>query len=161
VHRFGAVLATTIAATTIALGVQLTMPIHAGAATPTVKIKMIRYNPAGIDVPATNTRLNGEYLVLENVSRTPRTLTGWTLRDSYGHTYRFPTTTLGAGKTLVLRTGSGTNSSTARYWQRDEYVWNNSGGDTATLRNKAGTLVHRCAYTAAVVGTKIGQATCR
>lgn len=38
-----------------------------------------------------------------------------------------------------------TNTSTHRYWGASGPIWNN-GGDTAYLRNAAGTLMDSCTY---------------
>jgi hypothetical protein len=85
---------------------------------------------------------------IKNVSSTSRSLTGWTLRDTTGYTYRFPAFTLKAGATVPVHTGKGTASSTHRYHNRTWYVWNN-GGDTAHLKNAGGTTVHSCSWTSA------------
>ena len=34
-----------------------------------------------------------------------------------------------------------------RYWGYRWYVWNNSGGDAATLRTASGAVVDTCTYT--------------
>lgn len=123
-------------------------------AAPPVKVVKILYDPAGPDTPATNTRLNAEYVVVKNVTTTTRVITGWTLRDESGHVYTFPTTRVAAGKTVTLRTGRGTNVPGVRYWGYRWYVWNNSGSDSATLRTASGALVHKCAYTGSSSGVK-------
>ena len=113
-------------------------------AAPAVKISKIYYNSPGSDT-GSNTSLNAEYVTLLNTTTSARTITGWTVRDKAGYVYKFPTTTIAAKSAVTLRTGKGTNNSTTRYWQRTWYVWNNTG-DTAYLRNTAGTLVHSCSY---------------
>jgi len=62
---------------------------------------------------------------------------------------------LKAAATVTVRTGKGTASSTTRYYNRTWYVWNNTG-DTAYLRNSAGTLVHSCTWTTLGTGAKYG-----
>ena len=47
---------------------------------------------------------------------------------------------LGAGKSVVIHTGRGTNTAAHRYWRSGWYIWNNDG-DRAVLKNKAGTAV--------------------
>ena len=113
-------------------------------AAPVVKISKIYYNSPGSDT-GSNASLNAEYVTLQNTTTTARTVTGWTLRDKTNHVYKFPSTTIKAKSTVTLRTGKGTNSASTRYWQQTWYVWNNTG-DTAYLRNTAGTLMHSCAY---------------
>ncbi|TDP94018.1 lamin tail domain-containing protein [Labedaea rhizosphaerae] len=92
-----------------------------------------------------NASLTAEYIALKNTSTSTKTITGWTLRDRQNHVYKFPTTTIGAGKYLFVRTGKGTNNATTRYWNQTWYIWNNSG-DTAYLRNSAGSTVDTCGW---------------
>lgn len=47
------------------------------------------------------------------------------------------------GTSVTLHTGKGTNTATNLYWGRSSYVWNNTG-DTATLKNAAGTTEDTC-----------------
>jgi hypothetical protein len=126
-------------------------PAHAA---PAVKITKIYYNSPGTDTRS-NSSLNAEYVVIKNVTTTTRSLSGWTLKDATGYTYTFGTFSLGAGKSVYVHTGKGTNTATHRYWQRAAYVWNNTGSDTGTLRTKAGTVIHRCSYTGTTAGYKI------
>jgi hypothetical protein len=121
-------------------------------ATPAIKIYKIYYNSPGSDT-RTNTSLNAEYVVLKNMTSTTRSITGWTVRDASAHVYTFGSLSIPAGKTVVLHTGKGTNSSTQRYWGSGNYVWNNDK-DTAYLRNSAGTLIHSCSYSSTAVEYK-------
>ena len=121
-------------------------------ATPAIKIYKIYYNSPGTDT-RTNTSLNGEYVVLRNMTTTSRSITGWTVRDAAGHIYKFGTLSIPAGKIVTLHTGKGTNSSTQRYWGSGNYIWNNDR-DTGYLRNAAGTLIHSCAYNSTAVAYK-------
>lgn len=133
---------TLIAAGTVAAAL-VAAPSPAYAASP-VRIAKIYYDSPGSDTRS-NTSLNGEYIVLKNFTTSTRSITGWTVKDSYGWTYKFGTLSIPAGKTVVLRTGKGANTSTTRYWQRTNYVWNNDR-DAAYLRNSSGTLMHSCTY---------------
>jgi predicted extracellular nuclease len=119
-----------------------------------VKIAKIYYNSPGNDT-RTNASLNAEFISVKNVTASSKTLTGWTIKDKAGNTYKFGTFKLGAGKTVIVRTGRGTNSATTRYWQRTNYVWNNDG-DTAYLRAASGAVVHSCKY----VGKSAGSLLC-
>jgi hypothetical protein len=121
-------------------------------ATPAIKIYRIYYDSPGSDT-RTNTSLNGEYVVLKNMTASSRSLTGWTVRDASAHIYKFGTLSIPAGKTVTLHTGKGTNSSTHRYWGSGSYIWNNDR-DTGQLRNSAGTLIHSCAYNSTAVDYK-------
>ncbi|MFC5289576.1 lamin tail domain-containing protein [Actinokineospora guangxiensis] len=103
-----------------------------------------QYDSPGADKGG-NASLNGEYITLKNTSTSAKTITGWTLRDKANHIYKFPATTIGAGKYLYVRTGKGTNNATTRYWNKTWYVWNNSG-DTAYLRNASGASVSTCSW---------------
>ena len=85
--------------------------------------------------------LNDEYIVFTNTGDSALDLGGWTVRDAADHEYRFPAgTTLDAGATLTLRTGSGTDTTTDVYWNSGSPIWNN-GGDTIFVENSEGTLV--------------------
>ena len=142
------------AAALLVAGASLAAGAAPAEAAPAVKVVKIRYNPPGNDLPITNAKLNTEYIVVKNVSSTTRTLTGWTVRDKQAHVYTFPTFRLGAGKSVTIRTGAGTNTATTLYWGSDAYIWNNSGTDAAGLRNRAGTRIHTCSYTANSTGVK-------
>lgn len=144
----GAAVAVLVAGAGVAVGAA---PAEAA---PAVKVVKVLYNPPGNDLPITNTKLNTEYIVVKNVSSTTRTLTGWTVRDKQSHIYTLPTFSLGAGKSVTIRTGRGTRTATTLYWGSDAYIWNNSGTDAAILRNRAGTTVHTCSYTANSTGVK-------
>ncbi|WP_420716430.1 lamin tail domain-containing protein [Streptomyces sp. H27-H1] len=72
-------------------------------------------------------------MLITNGTTTAVNLKGWTLTDTSSHTYTFATFTLGAGKTVTVKTGKGTNTATTLFQQRAAYVWNNDK-DTATLR---------------------------
>jgi opacity protein-like surface antigen len=143
VRSFAAAVGCAALVMTSALSAQATSPIQFGR---------IQYNSPGTDT-ATNLSVNGEYVVLKNLGTTARSLTGWTVRDAQSHAYKFGTFTLGAGKTVVLRTGKGTNTSTTRYWGLGYQVWNNTG-DKAVLRNAAGTAMDSCAWTSNGSGYK-------
>jgi len=120
--------------------------VPADAAGP-VTIAKIQYDSPGSDTHA-NSSVNGEYVVLKNTGTRARSLTGWTIRDESRHVYRFGSFTLGAGRTVVLRTGKGTNSATTRYWGMGWHVWNNTG-DTASVRTSTGSAVDSCRWTSA------------
>jgi len=118
-----------------------------------IQFGKIQYNSPGTD-RATNTSVNGEYVTIKNTGRTAQSLTGWTVRDAQSHVYKFGTFTLGAGRSVVVHTGKGTNSSTTRYWGQGYHVWNNTG-DKAYLRTAAGTGMDYCAWSSSGPGYKI------
>lgn len=117
-----------------------------------IQFGKIQYDSPGSDT-GSNSSLISEYVVIKNTGTTSRSLTGWTVRDASSHIYTFGTFTLGAGKSVTLRSGSGTNSSTTRYWNKSWYVWNNTG-DKAYLRNASGTGIDYCAWTSVGAGYK-------
>lgn len=107
-----------------------------------VRISGGRFDAPGNDNYAAN--LNGEYVRIRNYCTTPRYLTGWKLHD-YGrkHTYVFRRGfRVGAGVTVTIYTGRGTNTSSRLYWQRTYgAVWDNAPPERAYLRTASGTLV--------------------
>jgi hypothetical protein len=122
------------------------------ATVPVVYIHVIQYSPPGSDVPVTTTKLNGEWVLLTNTTGKSVALTSWTLRDKAGHVYRFPKFALAAHKSVEVHTGTGKNSAANLYWGHKppssaSYVWNNSGTETATLKNASGKTVDNRSYT--------------
>jgi Lamin Tail Domain len=109
-----------------------------------VHIDFVRYDPAGTDTGA-NAHINKEIGVIKNGTSKARMLTGWTLRDTSGHVYRFPATRLRPGHSVTVHTGKGHNRPGQRYWGQGWYVWNNTG-DTATLRTNSFKLIDRCKW---------------
>jgi hypothetical protein len=122
------------------------------AAVPVVYIHVIQYSPPGPDVPVTTAKLDGEWVLLTNTTGKSVTLTSWTLRDAAGHVYRFPKVALAAHKSVEVHTGTGKNSASNLYWGHKppssaSYVWNNSGRETATLKNASGKTIDNRSYT--------------
>lgn len=109
-----------------------------------VRLVKVQYDSPGSD-SGSNSSLNAEYVVIKNTGNKARTLTGWTLRDTSSHVYKFGTYKLRAGYTVTIHTGKGTNTAAHRYWGKGWYVWNNDG-DKATLKNRAGSVIDRCSW---------------
>ena len=109
-----------------------------------VMIYRAYYNSPGSDT-GSNASLNGEYILLKNTSTATKTITSWTLRDKQNHVYKFPATSIGAGKYLYVHTGTGGNNASTRYWGSRAYIWNNTG-DAAYLRTSTGGLVDSCSW---------------
>jgi len=128
------------------------VPACPAQAVSSVRFYKIYYDSPGTDTRS-NTSLNGEYIVVKNYGTTARTLTGWTIRDAANHVYKFGTFRLGAGKTVTVRTGRGTNTSTTRYWGSGNYIWNNDT-DRATLKSATGVAVAACSYNSTRVDYK-------
>jgi hypothetical protein len=126
-----------------------------GPSTPavgSVKFSKILFDSPGTD-NGSNTSINGEYFRLTNTTRSTINLNGWTVRDAAGHVYTFTTHLLGAGRTVYVHTGRGTNGkpdSAHRYWGKTGYIWNN-GGDSAYLRYGTKTI-DSCSYRASSLG---------
>jgi hypothetical protein len=110
-----------------------------------LQIVKVKFDSAGNDLPVSNTKLNDEYVVIKNTDTRSRSLTGWTLTDKSNHKYTFPRTTLKAGASIKVRTGTGDDSSKNRYQNRGYYIWNNTS-DTAYLRNTAGQGGDTCSW---------------
>ncbi len=137
---------------TVAISLGMVSPAEAA---PAMQITKVYYNSPGTDTKD-NSSLNGEWVRIKNTASTSRTITGWTLRDAAGYVYTFPKTTVAAGASIYVHTGSGSNSSTKRYWGKSWHVWNNSGDEKVRLRNASGTAVDSCDYT----GNSDGYTTC-
>jgi Lamin Tail Domain len=120
-----------------------------------VSINRIYFDSLGTD-DGSNGSLNAEWIQLKNPCSSGKSLNGWTIKDAANHRYPFGTYTLAAGGTVKIHTGKGRNTATDRYWGQAWYVWNNTGSETAALRNSAGTVVDRCAYS----GNDTGYVSC-
>lgn len=106
-----------------------------------VRITKIHYAQTG-------TNLDTEYIVFKNRSSAPVKLKGWKIisaPSTDNQYYVFPRFTLGAGKSVTLYTGKGSNTSAKLYWNATGARWNNDG-DKAVLKNAAGTTVDTCQY---------------
>ncbi|MFI5801678.1 lamin tail domain-containing protein [Streptomyces sp. NPDC051561] len=121
-------------------------PRHQGG----VHLGWIQYNGAGSDNGSNGSR-NAEWVQIHNANRYAVQLKNFKLRDKYGWTYTFRSLSLGAGRTVTVRTGSGRDTAANVYWNhrykgRAAYVWNNSGKETATLFNAKGARIDSCAW---------------
>ena len=134
----------------IALVALLCLTALTAGAVPAQANPTLHFSKAYVDSPGsdsgTNTSLNAEYVVVKNSSSTTTfTLTGYTIRDTSRHVYTFKTFKLKPGASVTLHSGSGTNTSTNLYWGSKAYIWTNTG-DTATLKNTAGTTKDTCTW---------------
>lgn len=109
----------------------------AAQASAAVKITKIAYKSSS---------LNGEYVVIKNTGTATVTMSGWTLRDTSSHVYKFPIFKIKPGKTVTVHTGKGPNTWNNLYWGSGYYIWNDDG-DTASLRRKDGSIASKCSYT--------------
>ena len=78
-----------VTAASIAAAAALIAPAPAQAASP-IQFGKIRYDSPGKDT-RTNSRINGEYVVIKNTGKTSRSLKGWTVADDARHVYTFGT----------------------------------------------------------------------
>ncbi len=93
--------------------------------------------PGSSPVAITALNLRGETVTVTNGGSSRASLDGWRLTDEgANHVYTFAGTTLPAGGSITLATGSATGDIR---WKSDN-VWNNDG-DTAYLYDTAGRLV--------------------
>lgn len=144
--RFARLVTTAAAASVMAAGLMTAVP--ADAAATKVQITRVYVNAPGKDTHS-NKSVNGEYVKVKNKGSKSVSLKGYTLRDRSNHVYKFGSFTLKPGKTVTVHTGKGSNSSTKRYMGRGWHIWNNSGGDSATLRNSGGRKVDSCSWKSA------------
>ncbi|WP_341717998.1 lamin tail domain-containing protein [Micromonospora sp. FIMYZ51] len=134
-----------VAAFTLAVGGSLAVAAPAQAATPAIEITKVYYDSPGAD-NRSKASLNAEYVKLTNRRARTINLKNWTLRDKANHVYTFTGNfKLAKGKSVVIRTGKGTNTTRTRYWGSGNYIWNNTG-DTAYLRNASGKLIDKCSW---------------
>jgi len=85
------------------------------------------------DLSLSGETLNDEYVDIKNDGSGVLDMSGYTLADAADNTYTFPDSfTLGAGDTVRVHTGEGTDTTTDLYWGRSSGVWNDDG-DTASV----------------------------
>jgi hypothetical protein len=143
-----------VTAATAALAGAAFLPSQAQAAAGSVHLYKVYYDSPGTDLRSAAS-LNAEYVQVKNTTTKAVSLKGWVLVDAANHRYTFPTYSLGAGKTVTIRTGKGTATSTTRYYNSGAYIWNNDK-DKATLRKSAtGTVVDTCTYNSTRVDYKM------
>ena len=106
-----------------------------------LEIAEINSDPSGRD----EENLNGEWVKIINTTDTPVDITGFTLSDNVNHTYRFGELVLPGHSTIIVYTGSGTNTTSSFYWGSKTPIWNNRG-DKAYIRNTDGELVDVYSY---------------
>lgn len=135
------------AAAAVAL-VPLALPVAADAAVKRpVDIVRVHFNPAGADRPGGEGR---EFIELRNTSGRTIDLTGYVIRDSGPQTYRFPRGfRLAAGRTVIVRSGTGRNAGSTLYWGKRSYIWNNTG-DVARLYSPRGAQIETCDFTRSI-----------
>jgi hypothetical protein len=121
-----------------------TTPAPAAPKAGDVRFSLVQYNPAGKDTASTKS-LNAEYWRITNMTKKTVNLKFWYVKDRAGNTYRFPSFSLTAGRSVTVATGKGTNGKPAgwRYWGRTGHLLNNTG-DALYLRTGSGKLIDGC-----------------
>lgn len=109
--------------------------------------------PFQFDVPDADdlAKLAEEFVTIRNGSDQVVDLTGWTLSNTRGAVYRFPSGfTLMPGTSARIRSGCGDDTACDLYWCHGSVVWENAGG-TAILLSETGDLVDSASYGASSV----------
>jgi hypothetical protein len=107
----------------------------------------VKFVASNFDAPGDDNympQLNQEWVRIKNTCSSSQSIGSWKIHDyNKIHTYKFASgTSIGAGASITLHSGKGSNTATNKYWQRSYgAVWNNSGPERAYLRNSGGTLV--------------------
>jgi len=138
----------TIVALVFALASVSTVAPGEASAAACVRFSATHFDATGND----NTNRNGEWVRIKNYCSTTKLLSGWKIHD-YGNknTYTFRTgLKIGAGASITLYTGSGTNTSTKRFWDKSQQVWDNTGSEYAYLKNATGALQSKSPSSSAV-----------
>jgi len=92
-----------------------------------------------------NNNLNGEFVRFFNNTGTDINIGGWTVKDAATNIYEFNDFPFKNGTSIMLFSGSGSDSGNNFYWNRIKPVWNNDS-DTLYLRDSMGYLVLVCSY---------------
>jgi len=117
-------------------------PINEGDQASVEFIWPFHFNADGDDAA----NLNDEYFTLQSKGGETIDLSGWTVENERGVTYRIPQgITLAPYAVLYVHSGNGSNSSSILYWQASEPVWSNNK-DIAVLRNSEGDIVDVYGY---------------
>jgi hypothetical protein len=113
-----------------------------------VVISELEADPEGDDL-AFNA---GEYVRLDNRGTKTADVTGWCLKDRANHRLRIPRGhEIEPGGSLFVHTGAGDPSVTRYFARRRKAIWNNRGGDTASLTSANGRLIDSFSYDGAPV----------
>ena len=108
-----------------------------------VVIATIRYDGPGNDVVFGDS----EYVLLRNDGDGTADVGGWSLEDEADHVITIPSGyVIQPGGELRVYTGPGDDTATQYFDGRGQAIWNNSGGDTATLRDRNGNVIDTYSY---------------
>lgn len=92
--------------------------------------------------------LNAEWVRITNAGDVDLDLAGWTIADATAsNRHHIVRLVLPSGGAVTVHSGCGSNTSTERFWcSSRNAIWNN-GGDTLTLYDEHGNVVHTESYT--------------
>jgi hypothetical protein len=108
-----------------------------------VIIANIRYDAPGNDVVYNDS----EYVLLRNDGSGTADVGGWSLEDEAGHVITIPSGyVIHPGGELRVYTGPGDDTADKYFAGMGQAIWNNSGGDAATLTNSPGQVVDTYSY---------------
>jgi hypothetical protein len=120
-----------------------TTPTSTVAGSTDVVIANIRYDGPGNDVEFGDS----EYVLIRNDGTGTADVGRWSLEDEAGHVITIPSGyVIQPGGELRIYSGPGDNTATSYYEGLGQAIWNNAGGDTATLRSSAGETVDSFSY---------------
>ncbi len=96
-----------------------------------VVVEDVSYDAKGSDAD----NPNGEWIRLRNVGNTTINLKNWRIKES-GKFYRFDESdSIQPGKRFIVYIGSGSSSSSVKYWGNSSGILNNSGDDYVRVLN--------------------------
>ncbi|MFP5341650.1 MAG: lamin tail domain-containing protein [Candidatus Limnocylindria bacterium] len=105
---------------------------------PCVRFTTSQFNAPGVD----DRNLNGEWVHVINRCDVAVSMTGWTIRDRDGDTFRFPTGSIVTARgSVMVHSGRGTNGNGRLYWGRSSAVWTNAASERAYLFDPSGRRV--------------------
>ena len=109
----------------------------------------VRLSKVYSDSPGSDTRsnssLNAEYVQLKNYGTKDVKIGGNTIYNGVDSLYKLPTFTLKAGKTVTVRTGKGTNTTSTLYMNRTNYFWPNRKS-SGFLSDSSNRRLSNCSY---------------
>jgi len=118
-------------------------PTSTVAGSTDVFIANIRYDGPGNDVEFGDS----EYVLLRNNGTGTADVGRWSLEDEAGHVITIPSGyVIQPEGELRVYSGPGDNTATSYYEGLGQAIWNNSGGDTATLRDASWQTVDSYSY---------------
>jgi hypothetical protein len=128
-----------------------TTPERASTTTTTIEVIDSPVQIVGLvyDAPGNDVVYNdSEYVVLNNSGSTEVSVANWTITDLAGNSITIPPGyAIAPGGALRVYTGPGDATPDRYFAGLPQAIWNNSGGDRATLRDDSGTARSVYSYT--------------